>query len=92
MGKYDIPMDILRLQEYREKHPEIELRELRRLLYLVLDAVGEPVRIKTDLLVDTPAMCMFMQEDIGTNEFLITVERLAPIEAEVTNGDSSNDD
>lgn len=92
MGKYDIPMDILRLQEYCEKHPEIELRELRRLLYLVLDAVGEPVRIKTDLLVDTPAMCMFVQEDIHTNELLITVDRLSPIEPEVGNGDSSNEE
>lgn len=89
MGKYDIPIDILRLQEYRDKHPEIELRELRRLLYLVLDSVGEPVRIKKDLLINTPPMHLFMQEDINTNEVLFTVERIEP---EVTNGDSSNDD
>lgn len=78
MGKYDIPIDILHLQEYRDKHPEIELRELRRLLYLVLDSVGEPVRIKKDLIVNTPPMNLFMQEDINTYEMIITVERIEP--------------
>lgn len=80
MGKYDIPINILKLQELRDKHPEIELRELRRVLYLVLDAVGEPVRIQKDLLVNTPPMELFMQDDIATNEIILVVGRITPEE------------
>ncbi len=78
MGKYDVPINILKLQELRDKNPEIELRELRRVLYLVLDAVGEPVRIRKDLLVNTPPMELFMQDDIASNEIILVVGRIEP--------------
>jgi len=76
--RVDIPPEALtfaKIRAHLDSHPEIELRETRQLLYLVLDAVGEPVRIPKDLLLNPPAMSMFKQEDIDTGDVLFTVER-----------------
>lgn len=77
--RVDIPPEALtfaKIRAHLDSHPEIELRETRQLLYLVLDAVGEPVRIPKDLLLNPPSMYMFMQEDIETSDVLFAVERL----------------